>query len=95
MTKWQSLQWLTVMLQDGSGLAYTVVVDIQMDRHLQQATDQQRTITCQLPADSLLLTSQALRLAQEPLHPSARLVPRFEHHLKSWKYQFCMVFIHQ
>jgi len=57
------------------GLMYTVAVEIQMDRHLQQAADQQRTITCQLPADSLLLTSPALTLDQEPLRPSARLVP--------------------
>ena len=46
-----------------------------MDRHLQQAADQQRTVTCQLPADSLLLMSPALTLDQEPLRPSARLVP--------------------
>lgn len=59
--------------KDASGLAYTVVVDIQMDRHLQQAADQQRAITCQLPADSQLLTSPALTHAQEPLHPSARV----------------------
>ena len=56
------------------GLMYTVAVEIQMDRHLQQAADQQRTITCQLPADGLLLTSLALTLDQEPLRPSARLV---------------------
>lgn len=56
-------------------LAYTVAVEVQMDRHLQQVADQQRTITCQLPADSLLLTSPALTLDQEPLRPSARLVP--------------------
>ena len=58
------------------GLMYSVAVEIQMDRHLQQAADQQRTITCQLPADSLLLTSPALTLDQEPLRPSARLVLR-------------------
>jgi hypothetical protein len=57
------------------GLMYTVAVEIQMDRHLQQAADQQRTITCQLPADSMLLTSPALTADQEPLRPSARLVP--------------------
>ena len=57
------------------GLMYSVAVEIQMDRHLQQAADQQRTVTCQLPADSLLLTSPALTPDQEPLRPSARLVP--------------------
>ena len=61
------------------GLMYTVAVEIQMDRHLQQAADQQRTITCQLPADSLLLTSPALTLDQEPLRPSARSVPLTTH----------------
>ncbi|XP_023714189.1 uncharacterized protein LOC111868061 isoform X2 [Cryptotermes secundus] len=58
--------------KDALALAYTVVMDIQIDRHLQQAADQQRTITCRLPADSLLL-SPSLTLAQEPLHPSARV----------------------
>ncbi|GFG39726.1 hypothetical protein Cfor_07305 [Coptotermes formosanus] len=61
------------------GLVYAVTVEIQMDRHLQQAADQQRTITCQLPADSLLLTSPALALDQEPLRPSARLVSLTTH----------------
>jgi hypothetical protein len=72
-------QQLVILLQDAMGLVYTVAVEIQMDRHLQQAADQQRTVTCQLPADSLLLTSPALTLDQEPLRPSARLVSLTTH----------------
>ncbi|XP_021920355.1 uncharacterized protein LOC110830139 isoform X4 [Zootermopsis nevadensis] len=58
--------------EDAVSLAYTAVVEIQMDRHLQQAADQQRTVTCQLPADSLLLMSPALTLTQVAVRPSAR-----------------------
>jgi hypothetical protein len=67
-------QQLVILLQDAMGLMYTVAVEIQLDRHLQQAADQQRTVMCQLPADSLLLTLPALAPDQEPLRPSARLV---------------------
>ncbi|KAJ9585228.1 hypothetical protein L9F63_002991, partial [Diploptera punctata] len=50
---------------DGQTLSYVVTVEVQLDRHLQQAADQQRTVTCILPADTSLTHTQP--------RPSARM----------------------
>ncbi|XP_069692530.1 cuticlin-4 [Periplaneta americana] len=48
-----------------AGLLYAVVVEVQMDRHLQQVADQQRAVTCRLPAEDTTPARPSARMARK------------------------------
>ncbi|PSN47471.1 hypothetical protein C0J52_01957 [Blattella germanica] len=62
--------------EDGETLNYVVSLEVQLDRHLQQAADQQRTVSCRLPPDGL---APALNIPR----PSARMARKKEDDIPS------------